>query len=713
MYRETQHPRTNAPPETQTGTQTGEAERAPERQRYASVCPHDCPSACALEVEKETETRIGAIYGSQRNSFTDGVVCTKVATYAERVHHPDRLTVPLRRVGEKGAGRFEPLAWSDALDAIAEHFVQAEQTYDKTSIWPYSYYGTMGLVQGKALERFRHVGGYSSQKNTICSAMIREGWKAATGGTRGPDLLEIREADLILVWGGNPVHTHVNLMRHISWARKNRGAKLVVIDPYETPTAKLADMHLAPRPGTDTALALAVGHVMVREKYIDRPYLDQYADDPAGMIAHLEDKTPQWASQLTGVPAADIEALACLYGRTARAFIRLGWGFSRQRNGPMQVHAVATLPTLGGKWRHRGGGAQAISSGSFDGLDYGSFLGTSQPHDGPGRFLDMSQLGRVLARDPQALRGGPPVLAMLVQNSNPADVCPDSQQVQAGLARSDVFLAVHEQFLTQTARFADIVLPATTFLEHDDIYDSYGHSWLQPSAACLAPTGETRENQWVVSQLAQRLGFGGEPCFQQTARQMIETFLKQNKLPNWKELTAQGGLNREQTFQESHFLNGFDHTDGKFHFWTPWNGRPALPETGLAHLENPSDAYPFRLVTAPARFFLNSSFNNLASGQQREKRPTLLLGASDAAQLGLEDGELVRLSSQTGTVRLHLKIFRGKLAPRTCICEGVWASDAFLDKIGINTLISQAPAKPDGGAAFHDCAVRIEKNPAM
>ena len=321
-----------------------------------SVCPHDCPSTCALEVEKLDARRIGRIRGAAANTYTSGVICEKVARYAERVHHPDRLTQPLRRKGAKGSGGFEPVSWNDALDEIAERFTQAAQRLGPETVWPLYYAGTMGLVQRDGIERLRHVMRYSRQHSTICNTLVDAGWVAGVGAKIGPDPREMDVADLIIAWGTNPASTQVNVMTHIAHARRERGAKLIVVDPYRTTTAKVADMHLALKPGTDGALACAIMHVLFRDGHADRAYLRKYSDVPDEFERHLSTRTPHWASGITGLPAAQIEAVAGLYGATQRAFIRVGFGFSRSRNGAANVHAVACLATVGGKWQYQGGG---------------------------------------------------------------------------------------------------------------------------------------------------------------------------------------------------------------------------------------------------------------------------------------------------------------------------------------------------------------------
>ena len=338
--------------------------------RLYSACPHDCPSTCALEVERLDASTIGRIHGARDHPYTAGVVCAKVARYAERVHHPDRLARPLKRVGDKGCGRdgFIEIDWEDALDEVTEQLTRAAQRFGGETVWPYHYAGTMGLVQRDGICRLRHTMGYSRQLETICSSLSDAGWLAGAGAKWGTDAREIADhSDLIVVWGCNPVHTQVNLMIHVSRARRSRGAKLVVVDPYRTASARQADVHLIPRPGTDGALACAVMHVLFAEGLSDRDYLAEYTDAPAELERHLAERTPEWAAQITGVPAGEIVAFARLYGATQRSYLRLGYGFTRSRNGAANMHAVSCLPAVTGAWRHKGGGALYSNGGLYRG----------------------------------------------------------------------------------------------------------------------------------------------------------------------------------------------------------------------------------------------------------------------------------------------------------------------------------------------------------
>ncbi len=678
----------------------------------ASVCPHDCPSACALEVERLGPAEIGRVRGAAAHPYTDGVICAKVQRYRERVHHPDRLTVPLRRVGPKGAGAFEPIAWDAALDLAADRFRDASRTHGPETVWPYYYSGNMGQVQQKSILRLRRLMGYSRMARTICSSVAKAGFKAGTGALRGADAREIAESDLVVIWGTNAVATQIHVMELARRARNERGARIVVVDTYRTRTAALADLHLMPRPGTDGALACAVMHVLFAEGMVDRAYMDRYTSGGERLEAHLRTRTPAWASDITGIAETDIVAFARLYGTIRRSFLRLGMGFTRHRNGAVNMHAASCLPALTGAWTERGGGALCMSGDVFD-LDTSPVEAGDAPPDGA-RTLDMSRIGDVLAGDREALCGGPPVTAMLIQNCNPAAVAPNSERVRAGLARDDLFLCVHEQFMTDTARLADLVLPATTFLENDDLFTSYGHTFLQATRPVIPPLGESRCNHDVINDLAKRLG-AAHRSLDTSAHEMVAATLRASGLDVDPARLADGQwVDCQVPFETAHFLDGFAHPDGRFRFAPDWAevgpdhaGLPVLPDH-VPSIEEPSPAAPFRLVTAPARNFLNTSFTETPTSRKAEKqRPAVLVHPEDAASLGLAEGDAVRLGNERGDVVAHLRAFDG-LHRGVVVVESIWPNTAFAGGRGINTLTGADPVAPAGGAAFHDTAVWME-----
>ena len=677
----------------------------------SSVCPHDCPSTCALSVEVLDGARIGAVHGAADNSYTAGVICAKVARYAERIHHPDRLTQPLLRTGPKGAGQFRPIGWNEALDRVADRFAEDAAKHGSTAVWPFYYAGTMGLVQRDGINRLRHVMRYSRQKMTICTALPEIGWKAGVGVSRGPDARELAKSDLIVMWGGNPVSTQVNVMTHVSRARKGHGAKFVVIDPYKTPTAAVADLHLAPRPGTDAALACAVMHIAFRDGYADRAYMADYADCPDALEAHLQTRGPAWAAAITGLPVEQIEAFGALYGQTPRSFIRCGYGFARSRNGAAAMHAITCLPTVTGAWQHEGGGA-LWSNRAIYGLDKTLIEGLDARDDSI-RELDMSRVGSVLTGDWSELGDGPPVTSMLIQNQNPLTVCPDSNRVRRGFGREDLFVVTHEQFMTETARWSDIVLPATMFLEHDDLYQAGGHSHIQIGPKLIEPPDGCRSNHEVLQGLAIRLG-AKHPGFDMTAMQVIEETLRLSGRPDARTVLENRWIDVMPPFVTSHFLDGFGTPDKRFHFAPDWSSlgdnhavMPKLPDH-MDNIEAASSDVPFRLVTAPARSFLNTSFTEMPSRRKREGRPTVLVHPDDAARLGLVEGSKVRLGNARGEVVLHARIAEGQQIG-VLVSESIWPSECFEGGIGINALTSDDPGPPWGGAVYHDTAVWLRE----
>jgi anaerobic selenocysteine-containing dehydrogenase len=637
------------------------------------------------------------------------VICAKVARYAERVHHPDRLREPLRRTGAKGAGisAFEPLSWDDALDEVAEGLARAAERDGNEAVWPYYYAGTMGLVQRDGIERFRHVMGYSRQHSTFCTTLVDAGWIAGTGAKRGLDPREMADSDLIVVWGANPVSTQVNVMQHIARAKRERGAKLAVVDPYRTGTAEKAHVHLMPRPGTDGALACGIMHTLFAEGFADREYLAQFTDAPDELEVHLEARTPEWASGISGVPAREIVDFARLYGRTERSFLRLGYGLSRSRNGAANVHAVSCLPAVTGAWRHKGGGA-LYSNSAIYGIDQTIIMGLDV-RDKSIRVLDQSRIGPVLCADADDLQGGPPITAMFIQNTNPMVVAPQSLQVREGFSRSDLFVCVHEQFMTETAAMADIVLPATTFLEHDDVYQAGGHTYLQVTRKVIEPFAECRSNHWVLCQLAKRLG-AQHPGFEMNEWELIEDALRRSGRPDAATIHENHWHDCALTFETMHYLDGFAHDDGRFHFKPDWaaigrdhESMTTFPDH-LANIDEADDEQPYRMVTAPARNYLNTSFTETPTSISSEKRPTVLVHPEDMVNIGIETGDRVRIGNRRANVVVHAKSFDG-VQQSVVVVESIWPNGAFEEGVGINALVSAEPGAPNGGAVYHDTAV--------
>ena len=681
-----------------------------------STCPHDCPSACALDIEVLEGRSIGRVRGSKLQTYTAGVVCAKVARYAERIHHPDRLMYPMRRTGPKGSGQFARISWDEALDEIADRFNQAEREFCAESVWPYYYAGTMGLVMRDGINRLAHVKKYSRFYQTICANIARIGFAIGTGKIAGVDPREMGVSDLVVIWGTNPVNTQVNVMTHATRARKERGARIAAVDIYNNDTMKQADIKIILRPGTDGAFACGVMHALFRDGYADREYMEKYTDYPRDLEAHLKTRSPEWASAICGVPVGEIEAFARAVGETKRTFFRLGYGFTRSRNGAAQMHAALCIPAVTGAWQYEGGGAffnnyalwhfnQSIIEG-HDAIDHST------------RLLDQSKIGRILTGDSEALCGRGPVKAMLIQNTNPMAVAPEQALVREGFAREDLFMAVHEQFMTETAQMADIVLPATMFMEHDDLYYGGGHQHISVGPKLIDPPGECRSNHEVLQGLARRLN-AVHPGFEMSPRELIDATLNKSGHGNIETLEADLWRDLQPDFRTSHYLDGFAHADKKFHFRADWANppfgkrmgefekMPSLPDHWTS-IEEADDTHPFRLATSPSRGFLNTSFNEMPSSQAREGAPSVMMHPLDAAALGIAEGDAVTLGNMRGETTLIARLFDG-VRRRVLIAESVHPNRNHIGGRGINMLTGAEAVAPIGAAAFHDNKVWARK----
>ncbi|HRK24493.1 MAG TPA: molybdopterin-dependent oxidoreductase [Beijerinckiaceae bacterium] len=691
---------------------------APAKRSAFSTCPHDCPSACSVEVELLDGNRIGRLRGAREQSYTAGVICAKVARYAERIHHPDRLLHPLIRSGPKGSGQFRRASWDEAMERVAEGLLAAERAHGSQAVWPYYYAGTMGFVMRDGINRLRHVKRYSGFYGTVCITPAWTGFIAGTGRLAGVDPREMARADCVVIWGTNPVATQVNVMTHAVRARKERGAKIVAIDIYRTETLEQADLPIIVRPGTDGALAVAVMHVLFRDGLADRAYLSRYTDDPDGLEQHVASRTPAWAEAITGVPAATIEAFARLVGTTQRTFFRLGYGFSRQRNGAVNMHAASCIAAVTGAWQHEGGGV-FFNNGAIYRWDKTMIEGLDAV-DPAVRVLDQSQIGRVLTGDAEALRHGPPVMALFIQNTNPVSIAPEQSLVRRGFARDDLFTVVHEQFLTETAQMADVVLPATMFLEHDDIYQGGGHQHMMLGPKLIEAPGECRSNHEVIVDLARRVG-ASHPGFAMSPRALIDDLLARSGRGSFETLKAERWRDLQPDFATAHYRDGFAWPDRKFRFrpdWSsvplandglkgPWQSLPGLPDHADL-IEATDEDHSFRLATSPARSFLNSTFTETPTSMGRERQPSLLIHPADAGENGIADGDAVEIGNRRGTVFLTARLFDG-VQRGVVIAESIFPNASHREGRGINTLIGADSIAPYGGAAVHDCAIWLKR----
>ncbi len=665
------------------------------------ACPHDCPDTCALLVTVR-EGRVIKLAGDPDHPPTHGALCTKVSRYAERSYHPERVLTPLKRVGPKGAGRFEPVGWDQALDEIAQR-LRAIAARDPQAILPYSYAGTMGLVQGEAMAaRFFNRLGASLLDRTICASAGAEGLAATYGGKVGMHLEHYAESRLILIWGSNSIASNLHFWTFAQQA-KRQGAKLVAIDPRRSETADKCHEHLALLPGTDGALALGLMHELIAHDWLDHDYIERHVDG----WPELRDEALQWpperVAEVCGLAPEQVRQLARDYGQTRPAAIRLNYGMQRARGGGNAVRLIALLPCLVGAWRQRGGGLLLSASGWFAGVRDDAALQRSDLLAGRRpRTLNMSTIGDDLLRE--ASPGfGPKVEALIVYNSNPVAVAPESAKVVAGFQREDLFTVVLEQFMTDTADQADYVLPATTQLEHWDVHTSYGHTYVLLNRPAIAPLGQARPNTEVFRGLAQRLGFD-EPCFadsdEQLCRQAVPGVSFQRLLDDgWVKLALP-----EAPFADG----GFPAPGGKARVAVPGLGLPRFvpPYESRASAPELAARYPLAMISPPARHFLNSSFVNVTSLRSIEGEPLLEMHADDAAARGIVDGSEVRVFNDRGEHRCKVAV-SPRARPGVVNGLGVWWRKFGRDGRNVNQLTSQRLTDLGRAPTFYDCLVEV------
>lgn len=672
-----------------------------------SVCALDCPDACSLLIDVDQNGRGSRLRGNPGHPVTRGFLCGKVARYLEREYSPSRLLHPLRRAGAKGEGRFHPISWDEALDEIAAKLTAIARESSPESILPYSYAGTMGLLNGSGMDRrFFHRLGASRLDRTICSAAGVAGLNDALGVRYGIEPEQFRHARLIIAWGANILGTNVHLWPFIVEARRH-GAKFYTIDPHRNRTGKLSDRHYAIRPGTDAALALAMMHVILSEGLEDRAYIAANTLGVEELRVHVQQWTPQRASELTGIAAGDIVDLAREYASTRPAAIRLNYGVQRSERGAMAVRTVALLPALTGAWKDVGGGLQLSTSSAFQ-LNRPALerpdLQYASPLRREARILNMAELGRILTEIDD-----PPVKALVVYNSNPAAIAPDQHTVRRGLRRDDLFTVVLEQFQTDTADFADIVLPVTTFLEHTDLYTAYGHYHLQLARAALPAPGDTLSNVEIFRRLACRMGFD-DPCFRDTEDDMIRALLD-TKHPFVAGITLEQ-LDAEHSVRlkiADPFLpfadGGFGTPSSKceFHAATLDYVPPLESRLGDQTL---AARFPLELISPKNDDSMNSTF-----GYRPEldwQTATLELHAADAATRDIATGDAVRVFNDRGQCILRAEI-SGSIATGVVSCPSVRWPKLAADGNSVNMLTSQRLTDKGGGPTFYSCLVQVEK----
>ena len=676
-----------------------------------SVCPHDCPSACSLLV-KVADGRLAEVRGDPEQPFTQGVICGKVRAYAERVHSPLRVLTPLRRTGPKGSGRFVPTTWDQAIREIAARWRDIIAADGPQAILPYSYAGTMGQVQFYAGHPLFHVLGASLLDRTICVSTAYAGWRSTVGAVTGNDSEQMVGADLVVLWGINAAYSSVNVMTLVKQARA-RGARVVAIDPYRTRTAQQADEHLMVRPGTDAALALAVMHVLIAEGRVDLAYVARATLGFERLAEHVKAYAPAEVADVVGLPEERIVAFARAYGASPRSFIRVGIGLSRHDNGGMTCRTLACLPALTGAYADPHGGALLSSGQAFDFglrvLQRPDLL----PRPAP-RIINMIQLGRALTDPAMA----PPVRALYVYNSNPAAVCPQQSLVVQGLARADLFTVVHEQVMTDTAHYADLVLPATTSMEHLDLYSSYGHLYAQLARPVLAAPGEARSNWEAFRELSGALGVA-EEHYAKSEEQLIRETLAAGG-PATRRITLErleehGFVRLDLPRPYRPFAEGAPTASGKVEFYSEQMARAGLPPlpTWVPLVEGPASGelarqYPLQCIVPPNRFFLNSSFSQSARLRRRQEEPTVLVSPADAATRGIADGDEVRVLNARGAARFRARV-SDDTRPGVVVAEGLWWHRFQRGGWNVNALTSDRVADMGGGPALHSNLVEIEK----
>ncbi len=683
---------------------------SPETTQVLGACPHDCPDTCSLVTTVENGIAI-KVQGNPEHPHTGGTLCTKVSRYTERTYHPERLLYPLKRTGPKGAGQFERVSWDAALSDIGARLaiIAARRPGSAQAILPYSYAGTMGLVQGESMAaRFFNKLASSLLDRSICSAAGGEGLTHTLGGKVGMRVEYFAESKLIIIWGSNSIASNLHFWRHVQTAKRN-GAKVICIDPRRSETAEKCHEHMALLPGTDGALALALMHELITHDWLDHDYLARYTLGWDLLRARALLWPPERAALVCGVDAAQIRALGRDYGTCGKAnepaAIRMNYGLQRARGGGNAVRLIAGLPALTGAWRHRAGGVLLSTSGTYPvdraALQRPDLLGGRTP-----RTLNMSTIGDDLLR-PSSADFGPAIEALMVYNSNPVAIAPESGKVVAGFAREDLFTVVLEHFQTDTADYADYLLPATTQLEHWDVHLSYGHTDVLLNRPAIAPLGEAKPNTQIFRELARHMGFA-EPCFDDDDEALCR--MAYGSAVDFDELLRHGFTSLKVA--PAPFANGgFLTPSGKCEFFSARLATQGLD--GLAdYVENyeasgKSTEYPLAMISPPARHFLNSTFVNVKSLRNIEGEPLLEIHEDDAKARGIVSGSVVRIFNARGDYRCKAEV-TCRARPGVVNGMGIWWRKLGLDGKNVNQLTSQNLTDLGRGPTFYDCLVEVE-----
>lgn len=679
-----------------------------------AACPHDCPDTCALHVTVENGVAI-KVQGDPEHPTTNGVLCTKVSRYTERTYHPDRLLHPLKRVGPKGSGQFVQVGWDEALDGIAAR-LRAIAAREPEAILPYSYAGTMGFVQGESMAaRFFNKLGASDLDRTICASAGAAGLRYTYGAGVGMHVEHFADSKLILIWGSNPITSSVHFWA-IAQEAKRRGAKLIAIDPYRSLTAEKCHQHIALLPGTDAALALGMMHVLIAENLVDHEYISRHTVGYAQLKDRVRRYTPARVAEICGIDEATIITLAREYASAKPAAIRLNYGMQRAKGGGQATRAVACLPALIGAWRDPAGGLLMSTSGYAPVDAAAQARPDLRPRrDKPARVVNMSAIGDALCH-PGGGTFGPKIEALVVYNSNPVAVAPESGKVAAGFAREDLFTVVLEHFQTDTADYADFVLPATTQLEHLDIHKAYGHTYLLANNPAIAPLGEAKPNSEIFRLLARRMGWQ-EACFSDTDDQLAAQSMRWSDArmagSDWETLKRDGWIRYD--LPEAPFANGGFYTpSGKCEFYSERmleEGFDPLPDWVPPYesvASNPGLAarYPLAMISPPARNFLNSSFVNVESLRASVGEPTLDIHPSDAASRGIADGAGVRIFNDRGTLRAKARVTE-KAREGVVVGLSIWWKKLAPDGKNANEVTSQQLTDLGRAPTFYDCLVEV------
>ncbi len=712
----------------------------PESREIRAACPHDCPDTCALLITVENGKAV-KVRGASDHPTTAGFLCTKVNRYLERTYSPERVLYPMKRIGAKGEGRFERISWDEALNIIAAKFKEASENWGPQSILPYSYAGTMGLVQGSSMDhRFFHRLGASLLDRTICATAGASGYKYTVGASIGTDCENFSDAKLILIWGSNPITSNVHLWPKILAAQR-KGARIIAIDPYRSLSAEKSDQHLALMPGTDAALALAMMNLIIAENLYDSDYVEKYTLGFDALKERVSQWTPARAASITGLSEEAIIQLAREYAKTKPALIRLNYGMQRHAGGGMAVRTVSCLPALVGAWRDAAGGILLSSSGTFA-INNRNLERPDLIWNNP-RSINMSAIGDALhgydrkvvykktstesdceSENRLAIEEvlsplDPPVKVLFVFNSNPVAVAPDSQKVIAGFKREDLFTVVHEIFQTDTADYADILLPATTQLEQFDLHKSYGHLYMLANNKAIEPLAEAKPNTEVFRLLAEKMGFK-EECFKDSdediAAQALESKHERMAGINLESLKKEGFKRLNLPANYAPFKEGnFPTPSGKCEFYSQsladlgMDPLPAYIAPRESKLSSPllAQKYPLAIISPPAHNFLNSSFANLPSFLRSEKEPWLEIHPDDAGLRGIKDGDYAKIFNDRGAFTARARVSE-RARPGVVVALSVWWKKLTRDKCNANDVTSQSLTDLGAAATFYDALVDVE-----